>query len=222
MIRIDGVSFSYGRRKVIDMLSFDVGDGECAVLAGPNGSGKTTALCVIAGILHPSRGIVDRGGKRIGYVPQKNALFEDATVGENLRFFADLSHSRVPEKLPFSVEKYIKRRVAHLSGGMKKQVSIACAMAGDPGLILLDEPCTALDIGFRDDMIAQIADWKKGGRSVIYVGHDPTEFYPIYDKIVFLDRIPEVYDRGEVSDIAADETAFRQFFKDKLKKIERE
>ena len=221
MIRVERVSFSYGRQRIISELSFEVGDGECAVLAGPNGSGKTTVLSVTAGILKASAGNVDTGGGKIGYVPQGNALFEDATVGENLRFFADLSHSRVPAELPFSVEKYLGRRVSRLSGGMKKQVSIACAMIGDPGAVLLDEPCAALDISFRDDMIALIGKWKGEGRSIIYAGHDPSEFFPVFDKIIFLDTPPAVYTRGDLSELAGDEIMFRQFFKDKLKQIER-
>ena len=220
MIRVDNVSFSYGRQMVISGLSFEAEPGECVVLAGPNGSGKTTALSVIAGILKPSSGTASVEG-RVGYVPQGSALFEDATVGENLRFFAGLSHSRVPETLPFSVGKYLGKRVSKLSGGMKKQVSIACAMTGDPKVILLDEPCAALDISFRDDMIALIEKWKSERRTVVYVGHDPAEFFPVFDKIVFLDASPVVFARRDLPEISGDEVMFRQFFKDKLKQIER-
>ena len=222
MITVEKLSFSYGKRKVLDEVSFEAGAGECIVLAGPNGSGKSTALSIIAGALKASSGCVSIDGK-VGYVPQGTALLEDATVEENLKFFSALAGGSVPDKLPFSVEKYLSRRVARLSGGMKKQVSIACALIGDTQIILLDEPCAALDIAFRDEMISIIAEWKAQGKSVIYVGHDPMEFYSIYDRIVFLDKPVKIVvrDGTDNSDIRS-EADFTQFYKNTLSAIERE
>ncbi len=217
MIRVDGISFSYGKNHVLDGLSFTVGDGECAVLAGPNGSGKTTALAVIAGIIKPSSGAVHIDGG-VGYVPQGDALLPDATVGENLRFFASLAGAPVPGSLPFAVESYKKKRASRLSGGMKKQVSIACAMAGEPRALLLDEPCAPLDVGFREEMAALIALWKRERRAVVYVGHDPDEFFPFFDRIVLLGTPPRIYERA---DVPGDEAGFLSFYKSKQREIER-
>lgn len=209
MISVDNVSHSYGKRKIIDGLNLSVERGECAVFAGSNGSGKTTAVSIIAGIIKPSSGAVSVGG-RIGYVPQGTALIEDATVGENLRFFADLSSERVPSKLPFDVGKWLGRRVSRLSGGMKKQVSIACAMIGDPEVILLDEPCASLDISFRDELTDMILGWKAEGRAIVCVAHDPAEIWPIFDKLVIFDGTPGTYVRGELPE---DEKSFENFLK---------
>lgn len=213
MLTLNGVSFSYGKKKIIEELSFTAAPGECVVLAGPNGSGKSTALSVIAGVLAPSSGTVTADGK-LGYVPQGTALLEDATVRENLKFFASVSHGKIPEKLPFSVEKYLKKKVSRLSGGMKKQVSIACAMLGDPDIILLDEPCAALDVTFRDEMIKLVCSWKAEGKTIVYVGHDPLEFYPFYDKLVLPGISRTVLTRG-VNDAEADtEEKFVRFYKE--------
>ncbi len=216
MLCLNEISFSYGKKKIIENLSFSVAPGECVVLAGPNGSGKSTALSVIAGILKPSSGTVSAEGK-IGYVPQGTALLNDATVLENLRFFASMSHGGIPEKLPFSVERYLKKKVTRLSGGMSKQVSIACALLGDPSIILLDEPCAALDISFRDEMISLVSELKANGKAIVYVGHDPSEFYPFYDKLVLPGISKTVLTRGVNNADADTEEKFIRFYKKYIK-----
>ena len=190
-LRFEGVSFAYGRSRGqsrtlrLAEIGFSLRFGECAVIAGTNGSGKTTLLSLAAGIFKPTAGRVECAG-RAGYVPQGSALLEDATVGENLRFFADLAGAGIPDPLPFAVGGWMERRVSRLSGGMKKQVSIACAMAGDPDVMILDEPCAALDIRFRESLCSLILDWKAAGKAILYVGHDPAEFFPFCDRLLFL------------------------------------
>ncbi len=220
MIRSDGISFSYGKSEILKSLRFSAEDGECLVFAGPNGSGKSTALGIISGALKSSSGIVHANGK-IGYIPQGSALLEDATVEENLRFFAKLSKSSVPETLPFSVSEYMNKRVARLSGGMKKQVSIACALIGDPQIILLDEPCAALDITFRDELIGIIEEWKREGKTVIYVGHDPNEFYTFFDTLIFFANPPLTVKRREIEAQTKTAESFAKFYKDTLLNIKR-
>ena len=208
-IAFENVSFSYGGRNsrtVLSEVSFEAERGECVVVAGSNGSGKSTLLSLAAGILRPTGGRIFRAG-RVGYVPQGSALLEDATVAENLRFFADLVHADIPAPLPFEVAGWLGKRVSRLSGGMKKQVSIACAMAGDPDLFLLDEPCGALDIRFRDSLAGLITSWKQQGKTVLYIGHEPSEFASFCDRFLFMAKgkcvpIP--------ADIPRDEQAFRE------------
>lgn len=203
MIEVRDICFSYGKRRILNNLSFTAEAGECVVLAGPNGSGKSTALSVIADVLRPNSGVVSTEGT-MGYVPQGTALFEDMSVADNLDFFAGLAHCTVPQKLPFGVERYRKIRVSKLSGGMKKQVSIACALLGDPQVLLLDEPCASLDVEYREELIALICDLKARGRTVIYVSHEPMEFASFYDKLVFLDRDPACLTREQLSGDPAD------------------
>ncbi len=203
MITVQNAAFSYGKRRILEDLSFTAKAGECVVFAGHNGAGKSTALSLIAGALRPSDGTVNVRG-RVGLVPQGTALFEDMTVGDNLSFFAGIARCEIPEELPFGVQRYKKIRVSRLSGGMKKQVSIACAMLGEPEILLLDEPCAGLDIVYRGELISLIQSLKNEGRTVIYVSHEPMEFADIFDRLVFFgDRIT-CMERKELSGDPAD------------------
>ena len=211
MIELLDISFSYGRKKILNNLSVTVGPGECVVLAGANGSGKSTALSIMAGVLRPDSGTVQVKGS-VGFVPQGTALFEDMTVLDNLRFFAGLKKCAVPDKLPFGVERYLKTRVSRLSGGMKKQVSIACALLGDPQVLLLDEPCAALDMEYRQELTELIVEKKNQGCAIVYVGHEPLEFYPFYDRIVFFGNGHKAYIRPQPSSEPEDALRFCNTF----------
>lgn len=209
MIELVDISFSYGRKKILNNFSVTIGSGECVVLAGANGSGKSTALSLMAGVLRPDAGTVRVEGC-IGFAPQGTALLEDMTVMDNLRFFAGLKKCAVPEKLPFGVEHYGKIRVSKLSGGMKKQVSIACALLGDPQVLLLDEPCAALDVRYREELTQLILEKKRQGCAIVYVGHEPLEFSAFYDRILFFgDR---EYTRQQLSAEPEDELRFCKVF----------
>lgn len=220
MIKAENITFSYGKYTIVENLNLLAEAGECVVLAGPNGSGKSTVLAMLAGALKPSSGSIECDGK-IGYIPQGTALLEDATVEENLRFFAKLAHCVVPEKLPFSIDSYRDKRVSKLSGGMKKQVSIACALMGDPAVVMLDEPCAALDMAFRDEMIETVEKWKREGRTVVYVGHDPAEFYRFFDTLVFFDNPVRTIHRKDIPEASEVEIKFTEFFKHELSNIKR-
>lgn len=211
MIELLDISFSYGRKKILNNLSVSVRPGECVVLAGANGSGKSTALSIMAGVLRPDTGTVQVKGS-VGFAPQGTALFEDMTVMDNLRFFAGLKKCSVPAALPFGVERYGKTRVSKLSGGMKKQVSIACALLGDPQVLLLDEPCAALDVEYRQELAQIILEKKSQGCTIVYVGHEPLEFSPFYDRIVFFSNGYKEYTRQQLSANPEDELRFCNAF----------
>ena len=213
MIGLRDVCFSYGKREILKNLDFSVRPGECVVLAGPNGSGKSTALSVLAGILRPDSGEVCTDGS-IGFVPQGAALFEDMSVGDNLRFFAGLSGGEIEKPLPFHVDQMWKKKVSKLSGGMKKRVSIACALLGSPRIMLFDEPCAALDIEYRDELISLIHTLKDRGCAIVYVGHDPMEFASFYDKLIFMDSKATEYTREQLSGDPADDNHFCATFLD--------
>lgn len=211
MIQVQNVSFAYGKRRILDNLSFDASAGECVVFAGSNGAGKSTALSLIAQVLRPTGGTVTVNG-RVGLVPQGTALFEDMSVQDNLSFFARLAGVPVPAVLPFGVERYGKTRVSKLSGGMKKQVDIVCALLGEPEVVLFDEPCAGLDVVYREELLTLIRDLKNDGRAVIYVSHDPAEFAPIYDKLIFFGKEPVCYTRAQLSgDVSDDRMLYQRF-----------
>lgn len=211
MLQVENVGFSYGKRRILSGLSFDAKPGELVVFAGSNGAGKTTALSIIAQVLRPTSGTVMLRG-RVGLVPQGTALFEDMSVRDNLSFFAGLAGCPVPDALPFGVEHYGKTRVSKLSGGMKKQVDIACVLLGDPEIVLLDEPCAGLDIVYREELLALIAQLKAQGRTVICVSHEPMEFASLYDTLVFFGEKPVSYTRAQLSGDPADDKRLYENF----------
>lgn len=185
LLIMEDISFSYGKKQILRGVSLTLDAGECLVVAGENGSGKSTLLSLISGANRPQRGSMVLNG-RVGTAPQGTALFEDMSVGYNLSFFAGFAGVRQPENLPLGVEKWRKTRVSKLSGGEKKRVSIACALTGEPDILLLDEPCAGLDAENRGQMAEIVLSMKKQGKGVIYVSHDPEEFESFYDRIVYL------------------------------------
>lgn len=220
MITCKNLSYQYGKNKLFSGISLEVAPGECLVLAGPNGTGKTTLLSLLAGIAPPKEGERTVTGS-VGYVPQGCALLEDATVRENIAFFARLSREPFPDTLPFRVGQILGKRVSSLSGGLKKQVSIAAATVGPRDNLLLDEPCAALDISFREELIEWLAQAKKKGMAIVFVSHDPTEFFPIFDKILFVGSGEGMLKKSELGEIGESEEKFTEYFKNQIKKGKR-
>ena len=199
------ICFSYGKERVLDGFSLTARPGECVVIAGANGCGKSTALAVLAGILKPDSGEVIPGGT-VGYVPQKGGLMEDMTAKANLRFFSALAEKSVPAQLPMGVEGFLDKRVSKLSGGMKKRLSIACALVSEPDILLFDEPCEALDEPGRRYLRELIEHLKYMGKSIIYVGHDPEEFADFYDRLLLIkEGRGTAYLRSQLSGIGSRE-----------------
>ena len=197
MLKISHLTFSYrrhpalsggGRTSVLRDVSFTLEAGRCLVVAGANGCGKSTLLALLSGALSGADGSVRTDGETIGLVPQGFAVFDDMTVLDNIRFFAHLQHKEVSRPLSFGLEPYAKKKAALLSGGYKKRLCIACTAAADPDIWLFDEPCANLDIVWRDEMIRMVCALKDAGKGIVYVGHDPAEFVPFYDEILFLNR----------------------------------
>ena len=166
----EGLTKSFPGVHAVDRLSFDVRSGEIFGLVGPDGAGKTTTLRMLAGIMPPDEGtarvagfnIVDNpeGAKHhLSYMPQRFGLYEDLTVDENIRFYADLfgvkragRQDRSTQLLQAAGMKEFRKRLAgNLSGGMKQKLSLVCALIHRPKVILLDEPTTGVDPVSRRD-----------------------------------------------------------------------
>jgi len=154
----------------VDALSFDVRPGEIFGLVGPDGAGKTTTLRMLAGIMAPDAGNASIAGIDVGreperakhelsYMPQRFGLYEDLTVDENIRFYADLfgvkrarREARATELLQAAgMSEFRKRLAGKLSGGMKQKLGLVCALIHHPKVILLDEPTTGVDPVSRRD-----------------------------------------------------------------------
>ncbi|MCB5910291.1 ABC transporter ATP-binding protein [Streptomyces pinistramenti] len=207
-IRFDGVSVAHGRNVVLDGLDLTVEPGEAMALLGPSGSGKTTALRAVAGFVRPVSGRVLIGGRDvtdlppyrrgIGMVVQQYALFPHMKVAENVAFGLRAQKvpragigPRVTEALEMTgMAGYADRHPRELSGGQQQRVAIARALAIRPGVLLLDEPLSALDTRLRSGMLAELARLHRElpDVSILYVTHDQVEALTLADRIAVLDR----------------------------------
>jgi ABC-2 type transport system ATP-binding protein len=169
-IVVEGLTKSFPGVRAVDALSFDVRAGEIFGLVGPDGAGKTTTLRMLAGIMPPDAGNATVAGydvardpegakHALSYMPQRFGLYEDLTVDENIRFYADLFGVNKTEREARSTQllqaagmsEFRKRLAGKLSGGMKQKLGLVCALIHRPKVILLDEPTTGVDPVSRRD-----------------------------------------------------------------------
>jgi ABC-2 type transport system ATP-binding protein len=169
-IVLEGLTKSFPGVCAVDALSFDVQPGEIFGLVGPDGAGKTTTLRMLAGILPPDAGKATVAGFNVArdpegakhalsYMPQRFGLYEDLTVDENIRFYADLFGVERAERdarstqllVAAGMSEFRKRLAGKLSGGMKQKLGLVCALIHRPKVILLDEPTTGVDPVSRRD-----------------------------------------------------------------------
>jgi len=212
MIEAKGVVKRFGARTILRGVDISVATGETMVIIGGSGCGKSTFLKCVVGLLHPDAGAITVDGKdiarcrgeaevadyrrRFGYLFQEGALFDSMTVWENvtfgLRYLTDIPPSRyrrlAREKLALVGLKDIEDfRPAELSGGMKKRVALARAIAAEPSYILYDEPTTGLDPIMSDVINDLILDLQKQLKvTSIVVTHDMKSAYKIASRIAML------------------------------------
>ncbi len=210
-IRFETVSkqFANTQRPSVDDVSFQIDEGSFVVLLGPSGCGKTTLLKMINRLVEPTSGAIYVSDenileldatelrRQIGYVIQQIGLFPHMTVAQNiaivpelLKWPKDKIKSRVDELLALvelPPEEYRDRYPSQLSGGQQQRVGVARALAGDPGVILMDEPFGAIDAitrtGLQDEMIQLQHRLKK---TIVFVTHDVEEALRLADKIVIM------------------------------------
>ncbi|MDQ8705680.1 ABC transporter ATP-binding protein [Streptomyces sp. LHD-70] len=207
-IRFDGVSVAYGSHTVLDSLDLTVERGEVMALLGPSGSGKTTALRAVAGFVQPVRGRVLIGDRDVtdlpphrrgvGMVVQSYALFPHMRVEDNVAFgmkAQKADKAEIPGRVADALEMtgmaaYAKRYPRELSGGQQQRVAIARALAIRPGVLLLDEPLSALDAQLRSGMLAELACLHRElpDVSILYVTHDQVEALTLADRIAVMDK----------------------------------
>ncbi len=163
-ITVDALSKHFGQVRAVDRLSFTVKPGEIFGLVGPDGAGKTTTMRMLAGVLSPDEGGLNVAGhdvaaqaepvkSSISYMPQRFGLYEDLTVTENIRFYADLfgvgrseREARGARLLKAAgMAEFRERLAGKLSGGMKQKLGLICALIHRPRVLLLDEPTTGVD-----------------------------------------------------------------------------
>ena len=164
VITAENLTIRFGNFTAVDDVSFSIGKGELFGFLGPNGSGKTTIIKALCGLLTPTSGsgtilgmdIRKQAGeikRHVGYMSQKFGLYEDLTVAENLGFYAGVygitgaaAAKRIPEILSLTgLEPYLERRVSQLSGGWKQRLALGCAIIHSPEVVFLDEPTAGID-----------------------------------------------------------------------------
>ena len=206
-LEIQGVRKSYGAALVLGGIDLSVPAGSRTAIVGPSGSGKTTLLRIIAGFEVPDAGVVALGGQRladgpqavpahqrgIGFVPQDGALFPHLTVADNVGFGLLRNAPRRAERIAELMDMVsldstmLKRRPHELSGGQQQRVALARALAQRPGLMLLDEPFSALDTGLRASTRKAVAQLlSNAGITTILVTHDQAEALSFADQVAVM------------------------------------
>ena len=211
-MQIVDITKRYKKRVILNQVSFAVEEGSCVGILGGNGSGKSTLLSILAGVLQADAGCVYWGkqdllkeetlrNQLIGYVPQGNPLLEELTAWDNLRLWYDKATLKNELQCgvlaTLGIQEFIKMPVHRMSGGMKKRVSIGCAMANKPKILLLDEPTSALDIVCKEQIYKYLQEFKGQGGRILLVTHDIYEL-SLCDKLYLLkDSLLVPYDNKE-------------------------
>ncbi|WOH63832.1 nodulation factor ABC transporter ATP-binding protein NodI [Bradyrhizobium sp. BWA-3-5] len=205
-IDLNGVKKSYGAKFVVNGLSFVVAKGECFGLLGPNGAGKSTIARMVLGMVRPDAGKITVLGEpmpararlarmRIGVVPQFDNLELAFTVRENLlvfgRYFSMSAReveAIVPSLLEFArLESKADARVAELSGGMKRRLTLARALINDPHLLIMDEPTTGLDPHGRHLIWERLRLLLARGKTILLTTHFMEEAERLCDRLCVLE-----------------------------------
>ena len=209
LLKLERISLHFGKRKILENLTFNLNQGEILGLLGPNGVGKSTIFNIIIGLLKPNYGSLFIEGKnvinetifnrtkkyKIGYVPQHGGYFHDLTLRENLKAISEIvieNKKLRDEKInllisKFELEALQNIKAEFLSGGQKKRLVISLALMSDPKILLLDEPFAALDIMTIKNLQQIIVDLQtQNNISIILCDHQARDLLSCVDLAVVL------------------------------------
>jgi ABC-2 type transport system ATP-binding protein len=230
LITIRHFRMDFGKKTVIDDLSFDVRPGETFGLLGSNGSGKTTIIRALLGIYRPTGGDLLVGGKpyqvdsgvQLGYLPEERGLYKKEKVLDIMMYFGQLKGLARRDAKEWSLE-FLQRtglqgeantRLDKLSGGMQQKIQVGIAVMGNPQLLILDEPAKGFDPVNRRLLMDIIEEHQEGGATVIFVTHQMEEVERLCDRVLLLKdgksrlygTIDEIKDQfgGKVLEIVTD------------------
>lgn len=232
-IKAENLIKIYNDRTVVNNVSFEVNKGEVVGLLGPNGAGKTTTFYMVVGLVKPDGGRIFlddkdlttvtmniRAKHGIGYLPQEPSIFRKLSVEDNIKLVLEVNDKltldekkdKLEELLDeFGVKKLRKETAVSLSGGERRRVELARALAASPEFILLDEPFTGIDpiaIGEIKETIRKLSQEK--GLGVLITDHNPKATLSITDRAyVIFDGAIKI--QGKSEDVATDEIA-KQFY----------
>ncbi len=230
-IRAEKLVKEYAGRRVVNEVSLEVEQGTIVGLLGPNGAGKTTSFYMIVGLEHPDTGHVylddedvtalpmyRRALKGIGYLPQEASIFRKLTVEENIMAILEQIESDKAKRLQkmedliqeFHIDHIRKSKGSALSGGERRRVEIARALATDPGFILLDEPFAGIDPIAVADIQVMVAHLAKRGIGVLITDHNVRETLSIVERAYILSS-GKILVEGTSQQVAQDPVA-REFY----------
>lgn len=230
-VRLEHVSKSFGNRKVLDDVSFQISHGQAFCLLGRSGTGKSVTLKLMIGLLKPDRGDIFIDGikiqttdakklaearKKVGFLFQGAALFDSISVTENVAFplrrhthksdkeIRDIVHEKLEE---VELGQEGKKMPSELSGGMQKRVGLARAMALDPGILLIDEPSSGLDRITASEIYQLLLKLKKKQKvTLVVVTHDVTGARKFADQFAVLDK-GKIVGCGSVDELSHSENS---------------
>ena len=190
MLEIDGLCKSYHGRTVLEPVRFFLPGGQCLGITGDNGSGKSTLLRLLAQVEQPDAGQIRFRGRSVmgdrkfmrscvGYVPQHSDLMEDLTVKQQLELWQSACGLKKPLSQELSdllgIAPMLDKKIRTLSGGMKRRVSIAMALMGEPELLIMDEATAGLDREYRLGLLCWLEKFLARGGRLLWCSHDPEE-----------------------------------------------
>lgn len=211
VIRTEKLVKKYGDSKVVDELNLQIEEGDIYGLLGPNGAGKSTTISMICNILRPTSGniyIYNQNVKEafskvrtlIGLVPQNIALYQQYTAEDNVKLFAQLYKVK-REELKSAVHAALEatgltdvatKTAGKFSGGMLRRLNIACALAHNPKILIMDEPTVGIDPQSRNYILETIRKLNEGGTTILYCSHYMEEVEALCNKISILDKGKEI------------------------------
>ncbi len=221
MLKLDNISKRFSTIEAVSNFSFDFPEGEITIIAGADGSGKSTLFRIITGLESKDSGKIYIKGKEIekdfspitsisGYMPEIFSLYPDLTVDENLNFFADIY--RIPKKerdkrkedmlTRTGMIRFTGRRAGSLSGGMKQKLALSTILLSNPALIILDEPTTGVDPLSRMEFLEILNELKKEGTTII-IATPYLDEAESGDNIIFI-KSGKVLKKGSINSIKED------------------
>lgn len=231
IIRAEGLVKSYRKRRVVDQVSFELKTGEIAGLLGPNGAGKTTTFYMIVGLVKPNGGKVycdetditkmpmyQRARLGIGYLAQETSVFRRLSVRDNMKLVMEAAkvskkeQERRIEKLTeeLGIEKILDQSGTVLSGGERRRVEIARALATEPKFILLDEPFTGIDPVTIEELQTIIQQLRAQGIGILITDHNVGATLTITDKnYILIDG--QIIADGSASEIQQNELVKKHY-----------
>ena len=240
IVTLKKISLSFGKRQILDDINFEVNQGQILGLLGPNGVGKSTIFNLITGLIKPAYGsiffnginatnypIYERTTKfKIGFCPQYGGFFSDLTLHENLKCVGEIlikddreRNERINQLISkFELDSVRDIKAKLLSGGQRKKCVIALALLGDPQILLLDEPYSALDlltIKMLQEIIANLQT-ENPKISIIICDHAARDILAVADTSIILSN-GKVIAKGTPSELMKNDTAVSHYFGDSFK-----